>query len=206
MQIAKLFFLFDIWPMSLKTTVKVGSITSLSEARYCAGMGVDLLGFPVGDGGLKPEQYRQMIEWVAGPELVLEVTHSRTLDLQYITDNYPGHYIGIGRAQLDWLSNTKLNFILTIEPSDWVSLYGDLMGRENLKYIELLGATKNDVASVRAISSQFPVLLNIAAADALDEGLMMNTKGISLTGSDEEKPGMKDYGHVAEVLEALETE
>jgi phosphoribosylanthranilate isomerase len=192
--------------MSLKTKVKVGSITSLSEARYCAGMGVDLLGFPVGDGGMKPEQYRQMIEWVAGPELVLEVTHSRTLDLQYITDNYPGHYIGIGLAQLDWLSNSSLNFILTIEPADWVSLYGDLMGRDNIKFIELVGATKNDVAAVRAISSQFPVLLNISGADSLNDGLTMNTSGISLTGSDEEKPGMKDYGVVAEILEALETE
>ncbi len=206
MQVAKLFFLFDIWRMSLKTTVKVGSITSLSEARYCAGMGVDLLGFPVGDGGLQPEQYRQMIEWVAGPELVLEVNHSRTLDLQYITENYPGHYIEIGRGQLDWLSNSTLNFILAIEPADWVSLYGDLMGRDNIKFIELLGATKNDVATVRAINSQFPVLLNVTSAAGLGDGLLMNTKGISLTGSEEEKPGIKDYGHVAEVLEALEAE
>ena len=33
--------------MSLQTFVKVGEITNLSDARYCAGMGVDLLGFNV---------------------------------------------------------------------------------------------------------------------------------------------------------------
>jgi phosphoribosylanthranilate isomerase len=31
--------------MPLKTFVKVGCITNLSDARYCAGMGVDMLGF-----------------------------------------------------------------------------------------------------------------------------------------------------------------
>ena len=29
--------------MPLKTFVKVGNITNLSDARYCAGMGVDML-------------------------------------------------------------------------------------------------------------------------------------------------------------------
>ena len=33
--------------MPLKTIVKVGSITNLSDARYCAGMGVEMLGFNV---------------------------------------------------------------------------------------------------------------------------------------------------------------
>ncbi len=31
--------------MALKTIVKVGNITNLSDARYCAVMGVDMLGF-----------------------------------------------------------------------------------------------------------------------------------------------------------------
>jgi phosphoribosylanthranilate isomerase len=169
-------------------------------------MGVDLLGFPVGDEGLKPEQYRQMIEWVAGPELVLEAHHSRTLDLQYITDNYPGHYIEIGRDQLDWLSDRKLNFILAIEVKDWVSLYGNLMGLENIKYIELLNATPHDASTVRAIGSLFPVLLGVNDPGKLADALKLDSAGISLVGSDEEKPGIKDYGNVAEILEALETE
>jgi phosphoribosylanthranilate isomerase len=192
--------------MSLKTRVKVGRITNLSEARYCAGMGVDLLGFPVGDDGLKAEQYRQMIEWVAGPELVLEVHHSRMLDLQYITDNYPGHYIEIGRSQLEWLSDTKLNFILAIEPGDWVNLHGDLVGLENIKYIELINATQSDASTIGAIGAHFPVLLTITDPGILTDILKLNSAGISLVGSDEEKPGIKDYGEVAEILEALEIE
>jgi phosphoribosylanthranilate isomerase len=169
-------------------------------------MGVDLLGFPVGEQGLKPEQYRQMIEWVAGPELVLEVHHSHTQDLQYITNNYPGHYIGIGRHQLNWLSDKKLSFILTIEPGDWVSLYGDLMGVENIKYVELVNATQHDASTMRAIGLTFPVLFGVNDPARLLDVLKLNAAGISMMGSDEEKPGIKDYGEVAEMLEALEVD
>lgn len=190
--------------MSLKTRVKVGRVTNLSEARYCAGMGVDLLGFPVGDEGLKPEQYKQMIEWVAGPELVLEVHQSKKQDLKYITDNYPGHYIEIGRYQLDWLSDKTLNFIVAIEAQDWVNVYGELMGRENVKYVELVGSSRQDASTVRAIGAYFPVFQNIKSTAALEDALKLNSGGISLTGSDEEKPGIKNYDSVASVLEALE--
>jgi phosphoribosylanthranilate isomerase len=192
--------------MSLKTKVKVGRVTNLSEARYCAGMGVDLLGFPVGDDGLKAEQYRQMIEWVAGPELVLEAHHSQTRDLKDITDNYPGHYIEVGRNQLHWLTDKAVNFIVAIEPKDWVNVYGNLMGLENIKYIELINASARDASTVRAIGVHFSVLIELKAADDLSEALKLNAAGISLTGSDEEKPGLKNYGYVADILESLESE
>jgi phosphoribosylanthranilate isomerase len=192
--------------MSLKTRVKVGRVTNLSEARYCAGMGVDMLGFPVGDDGLKPEEYKQMIEWVAGPELVLEVYHSQMEDLKAITDNYPGHYIEVGRNQIHWLSDKSLNFIVAIEARDWVNVYGDLMGKENVKYIELIDASRQDASAVRAIGTHFPVLVSVKNTDSLAETLKLNSAGIALTGSDEEKPGIKNYGHVADILEALDVD
>lgn len=192
--------------MSLKTKVKVGRVTNLSEARYCAGMGVDLLGFPVGEVGLKPDQYKQMIEWVAGPEFVLEVHQSQIQDIKSITDNYPGHYIEIGSHQLSWLSDKSLNFILAIEPKEWVSLYGELSACENIKYVELVSVSAQEAATVRAIEAFFPVLCSVGSGENLSEILNLRAAGISLVGSDEEKPGIKDYGKVAEILEALEVE
>ncbi len=183
--------------MSLKAKVKVGRVTNLSEARYCAGMGVDLLGFPVGDDGLKPEQYKQLIEWVAGPEFVLEVHQSQTLDLKYITDNYPGHYIEIGTHQLEWLKDKSLNFVLAIKPSEWVNIYGNVTAHDNIKFIELLEPSKSEATTIKSF---FPVLLN-----DVQMALSLNT-GIALTGSDEEKPGIKDYSNLADILETLETE
>jgi phosphoribosylanthranilate isomerase len=182
--------------MSLKAKVKVGHITNLSEARYCAGMGVDLLGFPVGGDGLKPEQYKQMIEWVAGPEFVLEVHESPSLDIKNITDNYPGHYIEIGSHQLNWLQNKELNFILAIKPEEWVNLYGQLTDYENIKFVELLGPSKSVATAMKAF---FPLLIN-----DVEMALSLGT-GIALIGSDEEKPGIKDY-QLNDILESLEAE
>jgi phosphoribosylanthranilate isomerase len=179
--------------MSLKAKVKVGRITNLSEARYCAGMGVDLLGFPVGEGGLKPDQYRQMIDWVAGPEYVLEAHYLGSLDLRYITENYPGHYVEIGSKQLDWLRDDSLNFIVALTVDEWRELKP---ADKNIKFIEILG-WKGET-----IDSTIPILLNV---ESLDD-VLKTPHGISLIGTDEEKPGIKDYGKIAEILEELETD
>lgn len=191
--------------MSLKSKVKVGRVTNLSEARYCAGMGVDMLGFPVGKDGLTPEQYKQMIEWVAGPEFVLETNHSDSVDRTYITDNYPGHYVGIGVREIDWLYETKLNFVVILEARDWVRVYGDLTSRDNVKFVEVVNASKQDAATIRAIAAYFPVLVRISSVEDLSIIDSLNA-GIALTGSDEEKPGIKDYSKVAEILESLEVD
>ena len=53
----------------LKTFVIVGEISNLSDARYCAGMGVDVLGFninPVEETCVAPETLNEISGWVAG--------------------------------------------------------------------------------------------------------------------------------------------
>lgn len=182
----------------------MGRITNLSEARYCAGMGVDWLGFPVGENGLTPEAYRQLIEWVTGPEFVLEVHQSHTLDLDDITEHYPGHYISIGPTQIDWLAKPNLQFVLVLKPSDWLSIYGEVMGRSNIRFVEVVGASASDVATIRAISAHFPTIIQVGSLDQLSQVSQMQNEGISLLGSKEEKPGIQDYGLVADVLEQLE--
>ena len=61
--------------MALTTIVKVGNITNLSDARYCAGMGVDMLGFcfeKKSEQYIDPESYKEIIGWISGPQLVGE--------------------------------------------------------------------------------------------------------------------------------------
>lgn len=57
--------------MSLKTKVKVGNITNLSDARYCAGMGVDWLGFPI--ESVNPKTFAEITSWVTGPQFMIEL-------------------------------------------------------------------------------------------------------------------------------------
>ena len=55
------------------TKLKICGITSLADARYCAGAGVDFLGFIQYSGSpryIEPSQAKEIIGWLYGPEPV----------------------------------------------------------------------------------------------------------------------------------------
>jgi phosphoribosylanthranilate isomerase len=199
--LAKLFFLFDIWRMSLKVKVKVGHITHLSDARYCAGMGVQLLGFPVGNNGLAPATYRQIIDWVSGPEFVLEL--SATEDFEQVKSNYPGHLVQIQKENLSLLNDRTIHFIVSIKASDWSSLAEQLMRHQHIQYLEVSGSA-NEWKLIQEINSHFPVLLKMNDAVELDHFLAAGISGFALEGGHEERPGLRDYSSLSDVLEKLE--
>lgn len=186
--------------MSLKARVKVGNVDSLSAARYCAGMGVDFLGFGVGEHGVSPVAYKEIIEWISGPEFILEAQHDQSLKLEDITANYPGHYIEINKDQLHWLDNTEYNFILFVHEDDLSLALKKTEGKTNLMYIEVAA---NTIENLR-IEASLPVLLALTDPAWLERTTQLPIYGISLTSSSEERPGLMDYASIADVLETLE--
>ena len=54
----------------LKTKVKVSAIENLSDARYCAGMGVEWLGFSMTDVPL--DKFNEIRNWLSGVQIVGE--------------------------------------------------------------------------------------------------------------------------------------
>ena len=64
-----------LYSMALKTFVKVGNITNLSDARYCAGMGVDQIGFnidPANSSYTEQDDLDSIRAWVSGVEIIAE--------------------------------------------------------------------------------------------------------------------------------------
>ena len=64
--------------MSLKTEVKVGHISNLSDARYCAGMGVQYLGFSMDSNSehyVDQDTLKTIKEWIVGPKIVGEFSN-----------------------------------------------------------------------------------------------------------------------------------
>src|SRR6516162_4980549 len=95
----------------LKTKVKVGSVTNLSEARYCAGMGVDFLSFPI--ASIDPKTYREITGWVAGPKFGIEVAKS---DLEKMSE-YDADFIHVTSDNLIIHSDKKL--LVSLDAIDW---------------------------------------------------------------------------------------
>src|SRR5688572_33445133 len=108
--------------MPLKTFVKVGCITNLSDARYCAGMGVDMLGFRVVEGQedyIKPSQFQEIRGWISGPSVVAEVYGLKSPDdLAPILESFKPDYLEMSLQELSLFSTLPLPFVLAAHEHD----------------------------------------------------------------------------------------
>jgi phosphoribosylanthranilate isomerase len=182
--------------MPLKTLVKVGSITNLSDARYCAGMGVDLLGFRVveTDGNyVSPALFQQLRGWITGPKIVAEAYGiSNLTNLGAILENYAPDYIECTPSELP-LIRSQSNIPVILRVSDSFALTDS-----NIAYY---------LTGVNPSINLKPLIIQITSKE---EFAMLsqvgNYEGVALEGSPEVRPGFKNYEHLSEVLELLEEE
>ena len=184
--------------MPLKTFVKVGSITNLSEARYCAGMGVDLLGFCTINGKesyLAPPQFQEIRGWITGPQIVAEIYGLQSeAELESILSDYKPDYLEMGPKELELLTDVPLPFILS---SNGDGVFADQ--RKTPSYVLLKDLAINTLP--------YPVLIEVQSLEEVQRVLdSPNTSGIAMNGGPEIRPGLKEYEALADILELLDTD
>ena len=198
--------------MSLKTKVKVGNITNLSDARYCAGMGVDMLGFRISDiegQGISPIKFKEITDWISGPEFLIEISEapSEAMSEKYKVDMFE---LPVSKIACQDLVNQKQNFIISIDLLEWATFQNDLVkNRNKIRYVLVTNSSNLDRAAIKNIVSviaiHFSVLIGFAIdVQLLDEYLSWPIAGLALNGSEETSPGMKDYDHLSSILEKLD--
>jgi len=189
--------------MPLKTLVKVGSITNLSDARYCAGMGVDMLGFRVIEGTkdhIDHKLYQQIRGWVSGPKFIAEfygITEFTEID--EILTNFAPDYIEVTLQEyLDFQRKFSTPFIVKITEVDKIPT--------NETFADVaywLTASLSPMQSI--IDTKKPILFEPESNDSVDTALSSQLfSGLSLAGSPEERPGFKNYDELSDILEKLE--
>jgi phosphoribosylanthranilate isomerase len=197
--------------MALKTKVKVGKITSLSDARYCSGMGVDFLGFPVRSDTLAIDlkSYQEITGWISGPAFGMEWTGEEVSHdfLEQIRE-HNADYIEVSADLLEKIPAIKCQLMVTLEIENWNSL-GDVLRKHKKRVNYLSLATRKngaiDSGVIREIASEFSVLLNVGVSQKnMDMILSLPIAGIALEGTQEDKPGFKEYLTLSEMLENLE--
>jgi phosphoribosylanthranilate isomerase len=204
--------------MPLKCFVKVGNITNLSDARYCAGMGVDLLGFPVEEampGYVRPEAYQAIAGWIAGVQFVGEITDADNVNLTQLLQNYQLDWLQVSHTS-DWqgLLHYQLPLICRVDwlaigsASQFFAVYGQVAPHVSwfLLEAEYESMTDSTLSAIREIAEQYPVLLGFGIEPNTVGAAIGQTgaKGIALKGSEEIRPGYKDFGALADILEVLE--
>ena len=202
--------------MSLKCFVKVGSINNLSDARYCSGMNVDLLGFMLEENNINSIDIftlKEISNWISGIKIVGEFNNSsikfinniiKKFPFDYIQINYPTRINKINYHHQKILLNLPL--VKKVETENFIS---DL--RNNYKDISMININVLNKLTKYLISNNFKnnhfKLLNGFNYSKKFLYKMINKKllyGVSIHGNNEIRPGYKDYSTLSEIFEILE--
>ena len=206
--------------MALKTLVKISNVTNLSDARYCAGMGVDMLGFSM-DADLpeyvEPARFAEIRAWVAGVLIVGETTSTDPECIEQLLATYQPDLLQVDEgALLPYLSTFEKQLILRVDLSQLTldqlnTLF--LTGSAGAEYVLLesngLLHLDDDLKTVlQRLASRYPILLGTGISTDNVHDLLRDlpVQGIALSGGDEERPGNKDFGELMDILEAIEVE
>lgn len=204
--------------MALQTFVKISNITNLSDARYCAGMGVDQLGFsmdPQSPDYIEPALFADIRGWVAGVAIVGETTSTDPAEIEAMLQTYQPDWLQLGDpALLPYMASFEKPLILRIDTdatpvAQLESVVRD--GSATAEYILLESRNGQPVddafmAIVDALAGRYPILLGTGiSADTIHALLArIPVRGIALRGGTEEQPGNKEFGELMDILEAIE--
>lgn len=189
--------------MHPRPVIYVSRITNLSDARYCAGMGADLLGFvidPADPDFVSVDTFQQLIAWVSGPARVVECGAAAVTD--NIQSDYSPDFLHVSLDQLAHWPSSTLKLMVEI-PFPLVStLSTEIRSRKGIAYWLVTGAP-DDIAEPLQLMSPVLIARNQFPGTIANYLKRMGAAGVALRGSAETVPGLKDYDHLAQVLEEL---
>lgn len=205
--------------MSLKTFVKINRVTNLTDARFCAGMNADLLGFSLENDSphfLSPKNFEEITGWISGVNYAGEFKHSSAEVIKEVLEQYSG-ITWIESEQLEPLIELKelgLHLIYKKNIEEVLKLEKDLgkVLKDNSITLHLTSIQNtlepDDLEVIRRYSTYCNVLLGFGISVSNVEKLSENESihGLALDSGDEIKPGLRDFDQLAEILENLEIE
>lgn len=199
--------------MGLKIKVKAGRINNLSDARYCAGMGVEMLGFLIdneSEESISPELFNAITGWVSVPEIVGELISSSIPDLE----SYKVSYLEVSDpGLLSVIQEKGLKAILRLDLSkvnkdEVVKLMEEF--KNEADYFLLNKSvpdkpTESELIEISEWAKKYPLMLGFGiVAENIESLLNHGIDAIAIYGSSEIRPGFKSYDEIADILEALE--
>ena len=197
--------------MMSKKFVKIRGVNNLSDARYCSGMMVDVIGFNLDSNqkdGVNLEVFRAITQWVQGPQIAGEFDN---MGLELI-QNY------LSLIDLDIIETSNPNLLNTLFDTGkkiYLKINLDTIDNEQalLDKIEK-GQMANKIVICRSKKSNnetlLKSLLNYTENEQIINGFNLNLNQIDLwpaieiKATAEGKPGYKDYGEVMDILEYID--
>lgn len=190
--------------MALKTLVKVGNISNLSDARYCAGMGVDLLGFRViagSDGSISAKVYQDIRGWITGPQIVAELYGIKEASqIPEIIEAFQPDYFELTPEEYELVGHAlTLPFILNISKTPEFTFTGE----NSPAYL----ITQSNNPNNSKLIADNDLLFSVSDVSELNDALThTGIAGVCLEGGEEIRPGLREYNELSEILDALDAD
>jgi phosphoribosylanthranilate isomerase len=197
----------------LKTTIKVSNLNNLSDARYCAGMGVEMLGFSMDE--LDFDKFKEMRGWLAGVQIVGETASKDISTIIDLVEKYQPDYLEVS----DWENIIEIHrigkpIILKVDftTANLPAVFQATKG--NIEYFVLENSDEFGIiddailSQIDAWSFQYPILLGFGIKESNANELLEQTQlsGFALKGGYEIRPGIADNEALMNVLEILEAD
>ena len=204
--------------MALKTKVKINRITNLTDARYCSGMYVDILGFSLEEGSphcISPTQFQEITGWISGIDYAAEFSDLDAYSIERLLADYPS---------ITWIESEDLDTLVQLAPLEKKLIYRVKIEALDtlLPKIELLreheitlhvtstnkSLTIDNESIINKLLNQLNIFLGagISPANANSLSELPGLYGFALDSGDEIKPGLRDFDQLAAILESLELE
>ncbi len=212
----------------LKTKVKAGPITNLTDARYFAARGVEWLSFDFDQNSetyLPPHMMRAIREWVDGVQFVGEFGITTPLEMRALIEECQLDTIQVGLfVEVDMLlelqSPVPVMKEIVIERhtsaaevtkaleqfQPWVQFFVLDFAKNGFTW-EMLQTDKNfSPAQLQEWCKRFPIILNIDfQKEMLNDFLdVLLPAGFCVKGGEEEKIGYKSFDELDEIFDLLE--
>lgn len=198
--------------MALKTFVKISNISSLSDARYCAGMMVDVLGFnidPSSDEHISAKDFSEITEWIAGVRFAGEFHQATIEEIKETLKNY----------QIDWVQLSEIDLVEQVNLIGKPIIFRIDVDQSSFSKLKSKLSYLDELVKMVLIKCDEPVLYDeldtiigfyngnlklLKGYGINDYSHLAKFPGVELEATEEEKPGLKDYGEIMDVLEAIE--
>jgi phosphoribosylanthranilate isomerase len=198
--------------MSLKYFVHVSSISNLSDARYCSGMMVDSLGYNLDENSndkLSIDTVKEISQWVNGVKFIAEFYNSSEKYINKVLENNLFDAIEINMDNnVEHINFDKSKIIIRIPNPNKINRDSNDYLKKKFPSTESLiidNISNETVKNLKYIDNKYRIIINpFEEINLITKKIKDRNFGLLLKGSNEIRPGLKDYDSLSDFLESID--
>jgi hypothetical protein len=193
--------------------LKINQLTNLQDARSSAAVGFDLISFSLERGSMKKlsaAMIWNMVNWLSGPEIVLDINLASLEELPPVENMFPYRYITVPFEEWNELLLQQADQIICksdslVDPRQIEAIVE--AGNDDDKEVKFEIYLTNVADAERFLAVKDHIFLHFSDIAQLEEHIQNKTFtpfGYTLGEEAEEEPGVLHYERIDEFIEIFQ--